>query len=157
MITSFIIIGITLFVLAYFSKRRFGLLGLALVAGTIVSSNWATSVTSMLQTQGVSLSFPPLSLVVAGFLIVLPAILLLLVGPTYHKKWQRLLGSALFALFATIFIIIMVNHEAPILIADITFVEFTVNTQAISLVLVVVLSLADIIASHLPKKKKAHG
>jgi len=154
MTINLIIVGVVVFVLAYLSKRRFGLLGLALVAGTIVSSNWAASVNSMLQAQGVSLSFPPLSIVVAGFLIALPALLLLLVGTTYHKKWQRIIGSALFAGFLVCFIAATIYRQAPAL-ADSNLFALAANLQSALLLLLVVLSLADIIVHHLPKKQKA--
>lgn len=153
MIIGILLVGLLLLFLAYVSKRRFGLLGLALIAGVIVSSNWATYVTSMLQVQGVSLSFPPLSIVVAGSLIVFPALLLLLVGPIYHKRWQRLASSTLFALFAISFIASMIYHEAPALASEDVFVLIA-GAQPFILAITVILALGDIIANHFPKKKK---
>lgn len=154
MTIGILLTGLLLFILAYFSKRRFGLLGLGLIAGVIVSSSWSTYVTSMLQVQGVHLNFPPLSILVAGFLIVLPALLLLLVGPTYHKKWQRLVGSILFAFFSIIFITSMIYQEAPALVGGEDFAVLAASTQATSIILVVALAFGDVVLSHLPKRKE---
>lgn len=98
-------IGVTLFVLAFLTKRRFGVLGLALAAGSLISASGAALVTPFLESQGLSLQFMPLSIFVQASLLLLPAILLLVGGPTYKESWARMLGSLAFALLAVVFLL----------------------------------------------------
>lgn len=94
------IIAASLFAATYFTRRRFGVLGLALCAGFILSTLWAADVTPLVREAGVELLSPPLASVVAATLVLLPAIILLFSGPTYSKRLPRLLGSLAFALLA---------------------------------------------------------
>lgn len=99
-----VVVG-TLFATAYFTRRRFGVLGLALCAGFLLSMMWTADVTPLVRQAGIVLLTPPLSSVVAATLILLPALFLLFSGPTYHKRWPRLFGAAAFALLATSFLL----------------------------------------------------
>jgi|SRR6266496_5643360 len=101
----FIILFVGLFLLAYLTKRRFGVLGLALCAGTLLSTSWTTSLTPWIQQQGIEFVSPPLSAVVSTVLIMLPPVLLLFGGPTYSGKWQRIAGASAFALLAFVFLL----------------------------------------------------
>ncbi len=101
-ITVILIIVASLFLAAYFTKRRFGVLGLALCAGSVLSAMWAADVTPFIRdVTGIRLLAPPLASVVAVCMVLLPAILLFFSGPTYHKKWQRIIGAAAFSVLAT--------------------------------------------------------
>lgn len=103
--TSLIVIGVlavVLFVLAFVSKRRIGVLGLALGAGALLSAMWGGSVTPLLERSGVVLSSPPLSAVVAAGLIILPALILIVSGPKYHGSGGRLFGAAAFSVLAVV-------------------------------------------------------
>jgi hypothetical protein len=94
-----------LFAVAFFTRRRFGVLGLALTAGAMLSGLWAQDLTPYIQQAGVELVAPPLQSVVAAIVILLPAIVLLFSGPTYHKMWQKVVGSGIFALLALAFLL----------------------------------------------------
>ncbi len=98
-------IVVVLFAVTYITKRRFGVLGLALCAGYLISEMWTADVTPFVRGAGFDLLSPPLSSVVAAFLVLVPAVLLLFSGPTYSRHWQRLLGAGFFALLATSFIL----------------------------------------------------
>ncbi|OGL22296.1 hypothetical protein A2707_03135 [Candidatus Saccharibacteria bacterium RIFCSPHIGHO2_01_FULL_45_15] len=100
-----IIFGGVLFALAFFTKRRFGVLGLALTAGATLSGLWANELTPYVQQAGLELVAPPLETVVAAGLILLPATALLFSGPTVHKFPQKVVGAALFALLALAFML----------------------------------------------------
>ncbi len=101
----FVIVFAVLFAVAFVSKRRFGALGLALVAGETLSQLWAGKLTPIVAEAGVTINNPPLSVVVAAALVILPALLLLTSGPSYHHPHLRLVGAALFALLATALLI----------------------------------------------------
>src|SRR5690554_4880900 len=100
----FLVVLIGTFLLSYLTKRRFGVLGLALAAGALISEHWAGILTPFLQQQGVVLVAPPLSIVVAIALTLLPTVILLFSGPAYGKALQRILGSLLFTILAFTFV-----------------------------------------------------
>ncbi len=103
-----IVYGVTLlllFALAYITKRRFGVLGLALAAGAMLSSLWAQQLTPIVKRTGFDIAMPPLATVVAVVLVLLPAILLLTSGPAYHKKSEQIIGALLFAMLAVALLI----------------------------------------------------
>ncbi len=101
----FAIVFVALFVVAFISKRRFGALGLALIAGETLSQLWADKLTPLVAEAGVTIDHPPLSVVVASALVILPALLLLVSGPSYHHPRLRIIGAAAFALLATALLI----------------------------------------------------
>lgn len=98
-------IGLALFALAFVTKRRFGVLGLALAAGVLISANWAAILTPFLTDRGLVIEFIPLSVFVQACLILLPAMLLLMSGPTYHGGPSRIIGALAFAALAVIFLL----------------------------------------------------
>ena len=104
-IIIFVVLILLLFGLAYLTKRRYGVLGLALAAGSMMSALWVSDVTPMLVSAGVTLTRPPLESVVSAGLILLPALLLITSGPAYHKTPQRVIGALLFALFAGVLLL----------------------------------------------------
>ena len=106
--SEFLVLAIllgSLFAVAYITKRRFGVLGLALCAGSILSIAWANSLTPWIQSQGISVVAPPLGSVVSTLLVLAPALLLLFSGPTYSSNVQRVIGSAAFAILALMFLL----------------------------------------------------
>ncbi|MEP6710425.1 MAG: hypothetical protein ABJA64_01775, partial [Candidatus Saccharibacteria bacterium] len=101
----FLILLALLFALAFATKRRFGVLGLALTAGATLSSLWAAKLTPLVEQAGFKLVAPPLPSVVAAFLILAPALVLITSGPSYKETWQRVAGAAAFAALAGIFLL----------------------------------------------------
>lgn len=96
---------VILFCFSFFTKRRYGVLGLGLAAGALLGTNWTDSLTPFIENQGINIVTPPLSALVQTTLIVLPPFLLFMNGPSYTKMWQRLLGSVLFTLLAFTFLL----------------------------------------------------
>lgn len=99
------IIVVVLFAVTYFTRRRFGVLGLALSAGYLLATMWTSQVTPWLEGAGLELISPPLSSVVSATLVLLPALLLLLSGPASHGRAARIFNALMFALLATSFLI----------------------------------------------------
>ena len=101
----YIIIAAGLFTAAFITKRRFGLLGLALAAGSILSEIWGNTLT-MLAPGFLNLSASSLlSAVVLSLAIVLPAVLLMLHGDTYKTTPGRVIGAGMFMILAMAFLI----------------------------------------------------
>lgn len=96
----FTVILAILFSLAFLTRRRFGVLGLALAAGAMISSLWAETVTPIIENAGVSVNVPPMITLVSVGLVLLPALVLLFSGPSYKSLLPRLLGAFLFAALA---------------------------------------------------------
>lgn len=148
-----IIIAI-LFAVAYFAKRRFGVLGLALCAGSLLSAMWAADVTPLIQDAGIRLLTPPLATVVAIGLVLLPAIILLFGGPRYTKLVPRVIGSTAFALLATSFILVPLG--TGLVLDDTTqeYYDFLVNNRTIIITAAIAYALFDIATYKPPKKDK---
>lgn len=100
-----LVLALGLFGLAYLTKRRYGVLGLGLTAGMVLSQEVAQEVGSFLQYT----DFPvePLTVTSAAsiFLILAPAFALLLSGPKYFDHRLAIIGSAMFAIFGTILLL----------------------------------------------------
>ena len=95
------LVSVVLFLLAFVTKRHYGILGLGLTAGMVLSEQIATETAALLR----YLDFPtdPLSPLNAArvFLILAPSLLLMLAGPKYTDKKHVIIGSVLYALFGT--------------------------------------------------------
>lgn len=112
MITIAILIGILvlLFAGAFISKRRFGLLGLALTAGATISTIWADTAGLMVSATGLIPHGPITEAVTLSLVVLLPAILLLFHGYKYKNVIARVIGSFCFAVLALVFLIEPLSH-----------------------------------------------
>lgn len=113
-----VIILAVLFGLTFFTKRRFGVLGLALAAGAILSNMWASDLTPVVRQSGFEIISPPLSTVVAAFVVLLPPIILFFSGPTYKNLTDRVVGAAAFALLALAFLLPILGDALVITASD---------------------------------------
>lgn len=107
MTTLIILIGIVLalFAMAFFSKRRFGLLGLALTAGATLSVMWADTAGLVVASTGVVPDTTLTQTITSSVIVLLPAILLLFHGYAYKNIFSRIVGSLFFAVLAVAFLI----------------------------------------------------
>jgi hypothetical protein len=147
-----IIVGL-LFAATYFTKRRYGVLGLALCAGYLLSTIWTADATSFVEGSGIELLTPPLSSVVSAGLVLLPAVLLLFSGPTYSKQWQRIVGAAAFALLATSFLLGSITHGLTFDATGQKIYDTLVDNRNLIVTLGVAYALYDILTLKTPKKK----
>jgi hypothetical protein len=107
-VSYLIVVGVifgALFLTAYVTGRRLGILGLALAAGSVVASFWVGEVTPLVAQAGVEIIRPPLSTLVAVALILLPPVLLFFNGPSVKQRLLRLVGAVLFAMLAVAFLL----------------------------------------------------
>lgn len=147
------IITASLFAATYFTHRRFGVLGLALCAGSILSVMWTDDVTPLVQRAGVELLSPPLTSVVATGLVLLPAVILLFSGPTYSKFLPRLLGSAAFALLAAALLLQPLYNG---LVLDDTgkhVYDLLLHNRNLIITAAITYAIFDILTLKTPKKK----
>lgn len=103
-VVIFIVLAIALFVSAYITKRRFGLLGLALAAGSLLSEIWGYNAELIVGIAGIQ-SGVYSSAIVHSAIILLPAGLLLFHGYTYKSVIGRIIGAVMFTVLALAFLI----------------------------------------------------
>lgn len=113
-IIVFATLFIVLFAGAFISKRRFGLLGLALTAGAMLSTLWSYDAGLIVSSTGLVPEGVITQAAVQSFVVLLPAILLLFHGYSYKKIIPRVIGSLLFAALALAFLVEPIGYALPL-------------------------------------------
>jgi hypothetical protein len=147
-----IVIGL-LFATAFFTKRRFGVLGLALSAGAMLSTLWVGDLTPIVANAGIILVRPPLESVVSAGLILLPAIFLLFSGPTYKSMLQRIIGAGLFAMLAIALLLEPLGSALVIDNVGKPVYDFFVQQRILIVTITLILAIGDLLVTKTPKHK----
>ncbi|MFZ3010155.1 MAG: hypothetical protein WA030_04025 [Candidatus Microsaccharimonas sp.] len=108
------ILSIALFLGAFLSKRRFGLLGLALTAGATLSTIWSYDAGLVISSTGLVPNGPFTNAVSLSLIVLLPAIILLFHGYTYKENAARVIGSLFFTILALAFLIEPLRFALPL-------------------------------------------
>src|SRR5690349_5054973 len=147
MISLAFMIGVLglLFIMAYVTNRRFGILGLGLTAGSLLSTHLSGLLTPFLEDQGLSMVAPPLALVVAAALVLAPAVLLLFGGPSYTLAWQQVLGSVAFAVLGFAFLFDPLTLALQLDGAGVVAATFLRDYIEIIIVVGVIAALVDVL------------
>ena len=152
----FLIVLILLFGLAYATKRRFGVLGLALAAGSMLSGLWAAKLTPIVADAGIVVQNPPLITLVAVILVLLPALLLLFSGPSYHDIPMRLAGAFLFAALAFALLIEPLGSALVLQDQGKEVYDFFVENRVYIVTVGLVLAVIDLLAVHTGRGRKSY-
>lgn len=104
-----VVIAILLFASAFITRRRFGLLGLALAAGSLLSGIWGYDAGLIASGLGIPTGSLTTAITMA-VLVLLPAVVLLFHGYTYKTYVGRVIGASLFTLLALAFLIEPLGH-----------------------------------------------
>lgn len=107
-------VAVVLFAGAFISKRRFGLLGLALTAGAMLSTIWSYDAGLIVSSLGLLPEGVITQAVTQSLVVLLPAILLLFHGYTYKNIVGRVVGSLLFTALALAFLIEPISYALPL-------------------------------------------
>jgi len=150
----FLILIAALFLTAFFTKRRFGVLGLALAAGAMLSTMWVGELTPLIVNAGIVLVKPPLESVVAAGLILLPAVLLLSSGPTYKNMVQRVIGSSLFAVLSISLLLTPLGAALVLDHVSQPVYDFFVQWRDVIVTAALVLAVGDLLITKTPKHSK---
>lgn len=153
LILFLIIIG-SLFATAYFTRRRFGVLGLALAAGAMLSTLWVGDLTPIIARAGVVLVKPPLESVVSAVLILLPALLLLSSGPSYKAQVQRVIGATAFAVLAASLLLEPLGSALVIEGVGQSVYDFFVHNRVVIITVCLVLAIIDLFMTKSPRHHK---
>ncbi len=116
MIVAIVFIGLALvlFTGAFLSRRRFGLLGLALTAGATLSTIWEDYASMMISMTGLVPVGPLTNAIALSLVVLLPAILLLFHGYSYKTLFPRIIGSLLFTILAITFLLEPISYTLPL-------------------------------------------
>ena len=110
----FIGLALVLFALSFFSKRRFGILGLALTAGATLSAIWGDTADLVISATGLVPTGTLTSAIALSLVTLLPAIVLLFHGYRYKDIFSRSVGSLFFTVLALTFLLEPVAHALPL-------------------------------------------
>lgn len=149
----FVIAIVVLFIVAFITRRRFGVLGLALAAGATLSSLWAAQLTPLVAKAGLSIVAPPLENVVAAALVLLPAVLLFFSGPTYHHGTERVIGSIAFAILALAFLLEPLGSSLVLDSTGQTIYHFVMHNRVYIVTLGLAFAVFDLLTTRTPKHR----
>ena len=147
-----VVIALSLFALAFITKRRFGTLGLALAAGALLSDQLTRDVSMIIQKNDVPVD--PLSPTTAASvaLILIPALILLLSGPMYKSKKATVIGATAFALMGTMLILGPLTANLPLLDEGVdTVLNFIATYESLLIAVGVIGAVADSWMTHTSK------
>lgn len=142
-------IAALLFGLAFITKRRFGVLGLALCAGLVLSGT-LPGLGNVISSMGVVVPGVHPDVLAESLLILLPSLVLVFGGPRYQPGIIAIISSILYAAFA---IVLLLGPLGDVLDLDATgerIVEAARGANTLLLSGLVVLSLIDVILMRTP-------
>lgn len=157
-IIVFASLAVVLFVGAFFSRRRFGLLGLALTAGATLSTMWTHDAGYMVSALGILPEGVITQAVTQSLVVLLPAILLLFHGYSYKNSMARLIGALLFTVLALAFLVEPIGYALPLSGTGATVYATLKEYKDIIISVGVVLAVVDLFftkPAHLAEKGKA--
>jgi hypothetical protein len=144
----FIVVIVVLFALAFITKRKFGVLGLALAAGSMLSELWAAQLTPVVRDAGIIVQSPPLLTLVSVVLVLLPALLLLFSGPSYHEMPMRVIGAFLFAALAFALLIEPLGSALVLQGQGRTVYEFFDTNRVYIVTAGLIIAIVDLLGTH---------
>lgn len=92
-------------VVALVSARRLGVLIMGLAVGSLLSSLWSDWLAEMLVGAGLEISWLPAGVVASIILLVAPLVLLLISGPRYSGKFERIFSSLIVGIMVAVFLV----------------------------------------------------
>ena len=84
---------VAVFMIAFASSRRFGPLALSLAAGFLLSEWWVSWLTELLDGLKLAVSWLPNGVIAALILTLIPLFALLLGGPRYQRKHEKIISA----------------------------------------------------------------
>lgn len=150
-------VAIGLFLAAYISKRRFGLLGLALTAGATLSTLWTYDAGLLVASLGVVPEGELTQAITQSLVVLLPAFLLLFHGYTYKNPIMRIFGSLAFTVLALAFLVEPIGYALPLSGDGAMVYTYIKQYKDVIISVGVVLAVVDLFftkrAKHMEKEK----
>ncbi len=104
-LTIFIVLALVIFMSSYITRRRFGLLGLALAAGATLSTIWGYDAGLVVGAFGIFPSSTITTAVTLSIIVMLPSFVLLFHGYAYKGFIGRIIGALMFTLLSMAFLV----------------------------------------------------
>lgn len=151
---SLVVVGAVLFLLAYATKRRFGVLGLALAAGYVLQRLWESELPAWARQLQIPNEFIVSPVTLLGLTIVLlPSVILLFGGPTYKTVRGRLVGSVGYALLALVFCVGPLSNSLALLGDGKVVFDFVMTYRDYIMTGALVLAVVDMLHVHVKSTK----
>lgn len=154
------VVALVVFALPFLTKRRFGVSGLALAAGSMLATLWVGDVTPFIAKAGVVIVQPPLESVVTLILTLLPAVLLLFSSPKTSSSLQRVGGSIIFAALAIALLMPALESALVVDPSGKSLHDFLVTNRAAIVTVGLIAAVLDILFRMKPKASghsSSHG
>ncbi len=148
------LIVVILFVVAFVTKRRFGVLGLALAAGYVLSQLWEHYIPHVVQFFGLDMVIVSPVTLVTIVIILLPSVALFFGGPVCRTTRGRLIGSLLYAVLAVIFCMGALEHTMVLSGSGKIAFDAVVDFRPYILTLALMVSIVDVMHAHTIGAKK---
>ncbi len=149
-VVVFAVLAVLLFLAAFITKRRFGLLGLALAAGSILSTIWSVDAGLLVGTLGVFPSGPLTTAVTLSIIVLLPSVVLLFHGRRYKSLPARIIGSAFFAVLALAFLVDPLGFALPLQGVGANIYTELVKYKEVIISIGIVLAIMDLFSTKPP-------
>ena len=128
-------LAVALFCLAFLTKRRYGVLGLGLAGGLVLSQEISKDFAALLQSLDVPVEPLPFTAAASVVLILAPALIMLFSGPKYTDKRYAIAGSLLFAVFGTVLLLAPLVTSLPF--SDRATIQPLISTIALNSPLII--------------------
>lgn len=155
----FAALAVVFFVSAFITRRRFGLLGLALAAGSILSGIWSYDAGLVVSSVGIFPSGPLTTAVTLSAIVLLPAGILLFHGYTYKSLVGRIVGAALFTLLALAFLVEPLGYALTLEGVGADVYTWLVQNRQIIIGIGLAIAVVDLFftkPAHMADKKSKH-
>lgn len=149
-------IGVVLFLLAFITRRRFGILGLGLLAGSYLAEAWAGQAVPYVERSGITISqlgLPMLAFVTI-VITLLPALILLVNSPKQHQKLPKVLGALEFALLAAVLLTPTLAGALTVDGFGTVLNTFVVHNYSVLVTIGIILAIVDLFLSR--QSPRAH-
>ena len=153
------VIALALFAGAYISRRRFGLLGLALTAGATLTGIWSYDAGLLVASTGLIPDAAVANAVTLSLIVLTPPILLLFHGYSYKGGVGRLIGAFLFTALALAFLVEPIGYALPLEGAGVDAYTALVEYKDVIISVGVILAIVDLFLTKpaaLTERKRKH-
>ena len=148
---------IALFAGSFLTKRRFGVLGLGLTAGAVISPIWGDNAGFVVSSTGLVQEGPLVNAIALSVLVLIPAVLFMFHGYKYQHLFGRIIGSVLFTLLAAAFLVVPIGSVLTITgPAGNVYQWFAANHELIISAGVVLTVVDFLLARNAHKSEKKH-
>lgn len=154
---AIVMLLVILGLLAFISRRRFGVLGAALVLGYSLQQLWQQEFPAwarLLPLPSGDLISPVT--VIGLMMVLLPSLVLLGGGPTYRSKKGRCVGAVVYAVLGVVLCVPMLTYSLVLTGESGTVVAFIQDHRRVIITIAVVLAVVDLLQLHvkMPSKVK---